>query len=48
VDTVNCLGACALAPLVVVDDQYHGKMTQQNIKKLLKKYAKKEGTQKGD
>ena len=24
-ETVNCLGACALAPIVVVDGQYHGK-----------------------
>jgi len=24
---VNCLGACALGPVVVVDGQYHGKMT---------------------
>jgi NADH-quinone oxidoreductase subunit E len=26
VETVNCLGACALAPLVVVDEDYHGRM----------------------
>ena len=25
--TVNCLGACALGPVVVVDGKYHGKMT---------------------
>lgn len=40
VDTVNCLGACALAPLLVVDNQYHGKITQQKAKKLLKGYGK--------
>jgi len=34
-DTVNCLGACALAPLVVIDDEYHGKMDQKKIAKLL-------------
>jgi len=34
-ETVNCLGACALAPLVVIDDEYHGKMDQSKIKKLL-------------
>ena len=34
-DTVNCLGACALAPLVVVDNEYHGKMDQKKAQKLL-------------
>ena len=34
-DTVNCLGACALAPLVVVDDEYYGKMDQKKVQKLL-------------
>jgi NADH:ubiquinone oxidoreductase subunit E len=36
-ETVNCLGACALAPLVVVDDDYHGKMTQEKTKKIIRK-----------
>ncbi len=40
VDTVNCVGACALAPLIVIDDEHHGKMTQSKIKKLLKRYEK--------
>ncbi len=35
-ETVNCLGACALAPLVVVDEEYHGKMNQDQMKKILK------------
>ncbi|NIA13964.1 MAG: FAD-dependent oxidoreductase [Nitrospiraceae bacterium] len=26
-ERVNCLGACALAPLVTIDGRYHGKMT---------------------
>ena len=34
-DTVNCLGACALAPLVIVDDEYYGKMDQKKAIKLL-------------
>lgn len=34
-DTVNCLGACALAPLVVIDDEYHGKVDQKIAQKLL-------------
>lgn len=37
-ETVNCLGACALAPIVVVDNEYHSKMTVNKIDKILKKY----------
>ncbi len=39
-DTVNCLGACALGPLVVIDGEYHGKMDQSKLKKVLKKLQK--------
>ncbi len=28
-ETVNCLGACALAPIVVVDGKYHGQVSVQ-------------------
>jgi len=38
-DTVNCLGACALAPLVVVDDEYYGKMDQKKVIKTVKSHA---------
>jgi len=34
-ETVACLGACALAPVVVVNGVYYGKMTPQKIKVLL-------------
>jgi NADH-quinone oxidoreductase subunit E len=36
-DVVNCVGACALGPLVTVDGEFHGKMTQKTVKKLMKK-----------
>ena len=35
-ETVNCLGACALGPIVVVDGKYHGQMTPGKVKKVLK------------
>jgi NADH-quinone oxidoreductase subunit E len=38
VETVNCLGACALGPLVVIDDDYHGKLDGRKAIKLLQKY----------
>lgn len=37
--TVNCLGACALGPMMVVDDDYHGHMTQNKVDEVLKKYS---------
>jgi len=35
-ETVNCLGACALGPLVTVNGEYYGKMDQKKILKLSK------------
>jgi NADH-quinone oxidoreductase subunit E len=35
-ETVNCLGACALGPLIVVDEQYYGKMTPSKVKRVLR------------
>jgi len=36
-ETVNCLGACALGPVVVVDDKYHGQMNVGKTHALLEK-----------
>ena len=36
-ETVNCLGACALGPIVVEDGQYHGQMNIGKTQALLKK-----------
>jgi NADH-quinone oxidoreductase subunit E len=38
-ETVNCLGACALGPLVTVNGEYHSKLDQKGAQKLLKKIA---------
>ena len=35
-ETVNCLGSCALAPLVVIDNHYHGRMLGTTVLSLLK------------
>ncbi len=34
-ERVNCLGACALGPVVVLDGQYHPKMTPKKLRELL-------------
>ena len=38
-ETVNCLGACALGPLVTVNGEYHSKLDQKGAQKLFKKLA---------
>jgi len=37
-ETVNCLGCCAMGPVVVVDDKYEGQVTPDKLDKILKKY----------
>ncbi|PKQ27838.1 MAG: NADH-quinone oxidoreductase subunit NuoE [Candidatus Anoxymicrobium japonicum] len=38
-ESVMCIGACALSPIMVVGDDTHGKLKSTGIKKILKKYA---------
>jgi NADH:ubiquinone oxidoreductase subunit E len=40
VETLHCVGACAMGPLVVLDDQYHGNMTPRRLTSLLKRTIK--------
>lgn len=40
-ETVGCLGACALGPILVVDEEYHGHMNIAKTTKILKKLGKK-------
>jgi NADH-quinone oxidoreductase subunit E len=35
-ETVNCLGCCALGPVMVVDGEYHGKMAPAKSEEVLK------------
>lgn len=42
-ETVACLGACGLAPVVVIDDEVHGLMTAESTLELLEKIKKEEG-----
>jgi NADH-quinone oxidoreductase subunit E len=37
-ETVNCLGACALGPIVVFDADYHGQMRIKEVEELIQKY----------
>jgi NADH-quinone oxidoreductase subunit E len=37
-EVVNCIGACSIAPVILVNDDYHGRITVKDIPKILKKY----------
>jgi NADH-quinone oxidoreductase subunit E len=42
-ETVGCLGACALGPIVVIDGEYHGQMTSVKTTRLLQRIKKTDG-----
>ena len=42
VETVNCVGACALGPLVIMDGEYHGNQESHKMAHLIKKTRKKD------
>jgi NADH-quinone oxidoreductase subunit E len=37
-ERVNCLGCCALGPVMVVDSEYHGKIMPAKAEEILKSY----------
>ncbi len=39
-ETVNCLGCCALGPVVVIDGEYEGQMTIKKVDRLLKRWMR--------
>lgn len=41
-ETVNCVGACALGPIAIIDGEYHGHMVPQEVKKLIEQTQKEE------
>ena len=41
VEIVNCLGACALAPVMVIDDKYYGAMTKEKVIEVINEYKER-------
>ena len=37
-ETVSCVGCCALGPVMIVDGEYHGKMAPAKSEEVLKNY----------
>lgn len=43
-EATRCLGACGLAPVMVVNETVYGSLTMNDLPKILKRYKKTEGT----
>lgn len=43
VETVACVGCCALAPVLTVNEEVHGDLTKQKVKKLIEAEEGKNG-----
>ncbi|MEE1318989.1 MAG: NAD(P)H-dependent oxidoreductase subunit E, partial [Ruminococcus sp.] len=39
----RCVGACGLAPVMMIDDEVYGKLTPDQIDKIIDKYIRKGG-----
>ncbi|MDY6881958.1 MAG: NAD(P)H-dependent oxidoreductase subunit E [Desulfatiglans sp.] len=37
-DTVNCLGCCAMGPVMLVDDKYYGNLSVSKLEDILSQY----------
>ncbi len=44
VNTVRCVGGCALAPVMMIDDRVYGKVTPAQIPELLAHFREKEAS----
>jgi len=41
-EVVSCLGACGLAPVLLVNEKVYGKVTSEEMKRILDEYRRKE------
>ncbi|MCU0611158.1 MAG: NADH-quinone oxidoreductase subunit NuoE [Candidatus Eisenbacteria bacterium] len=37
-ESVRCVGCCGLAPVIMVDENFHGKVTSKDVKQVLAHY----------
>lgn len=38
IDTVNCIGCCAIAPVMMINERYYGNLTPKMVKEILDGY----------
>ncbi len=46
IDSCRCVGACGLAPVMMIDEEVYGKLTPDLVDKIIDKYIKEEGESK--
>ena len=39
IEVVNCIGACSIAPVITINDDFHGRIAVKDVPKVLKKYS---------
>jgi NADH-quinone oxidoreductase subunit E len=47
-ETVNCLGTCALAPVTMIDEDYYGEVTPGKVESILSIYSKRSGSEENE
>lgn len=43
-ETVACIGACSIAPVININDEYYGRLEVKDIPKIINKYRKESQT----
>ena len=43
IDSCRCVGACGLAPVLMIDEEVYGKLTPAEVHKIIANYMAKEG-----
>jgi NADH:ubiquinone oxidoreductase subunit E len=41
-DSIRCVGACGLAPVVIVDGKVHGRVKPEDVSAIIKEIGKEE------
>jgi len=41
-ETVHCLGCCAISPVMVIDDKIYGNLTKDKLRKILNRFRENE------
>lgn len=41
IEVVNCIGACSIAPLITVDEEFYGRIAVKDIASIVRKYQPK-------
>ena len=47
-ETVACIGACSIAPVININEEYYGRVTVKEIPKILSKYKKEDAKSKSE